>query len=56
MVRSIAGTLLEAGRGKLDTDEMHRIIRAKDRGAAGTSVPGHALFLEEIEYNEKIFI
>jgi len=56
MVRSIVGTLLEAGRGKIDTDEMHRIIRAKDRGVAGTSVPGHALFLEEIEYNDDIYI
>jgi tRNA pseudouridine38-40 synthase len=56
MVRSIAGTLLEAGRGKLDAEGMHRIIRAKDRGAAGMSVPGYALFLEEIEYNGEIFI
>ena len=52
MVRSIVGTLLDAGRGKLDIDGMRRIIEAKDRCAAGTSVPGHALFLEEIEYDE----
>jgi tRNA pseudouridine38-40 synthase len=56
MVRSIVGTLLEAGTGKIDTDRIRRIIEAKDRGAAGTSVPGHALFLEEIEYNDDIFI
>jgi len=56
MVRSIVGTLLEAGKGKLDENGMRRIIEAKDRGAAGTSVPGHALFLEEIEYNDDIFI
>lgn len=57
MVRSIVGTLLEAGRRKLDTDGMRRIIEAKDRCAAGASVPAHALFLEEIEYdNEKIMI
>ena len=55
MVRSIVGTLLEAGRGKLDADGLRKIIEAKDRGAAGTSVPGHALFLEEIEYNNDIF-
>lgn len=55
MVRSIVGTLLEAGRGKLDAEGMRRVIEAKDRGAAGTSVPGHALFLEEIEYNTNIF-
>lgn len=56
MVRSIVGTLLEAGRGKIGVQEMMRIIEAKDRGQAGTSVPAHALFLEEIEYNNDIFI
>lgn len=54
MVRSIVGTLLEAGRGKLDAGGFRKIIEAKDRCAAGISVPGHALFLEEIEYNEDI--
>jgi tRNA pseudouridine38-40 synthase len=56
MVRSIVGTLLDAGQGKLDADGLRRIIKAKDRCAAGISVPGHALFLEEIEYNNEIFI
>lgn len=56
MVRSIVGTLLEAGKGKIDAGEMRRIIEAKDRGEAGISVPGHALFLEEIEYKNDIFI
>lgn len=55
MVRSIVGTLLEAGRGKIDEGDMRSIIEAKDRSAAGTSVPGHALFLEGIEYNNDIF-
>lgn len=56
MVRSIVGTLLEAGRGKLDEAGIRNIIEAKDRSAAGISVPGHALFLEEIEYPSDIFI
>lgn len=55
MVRAIVGTLLEAGRGKLDEAGMRRIIEAKDRGVAGCSVPGNALFLEEIEYPDEIF-
>lgn len=54
MVRSVVGTLLEAGRGKIDADGMRHIIEAKDRGVAGTSVPGHALFLEDIEYDNSI--
>jgi len=55
MVRSIVGTLLEAGRGKIGPEDMRRIIEAKDRGEAGTSVPAQALFLEDIEYNDNIF-
>lgn len=56
MVRAIVGTLLEAGRGKLDENGMRRIIEAKDRCTAGFSVPGNALFLEEVEYPEDIFM
>lgn len=56
MVRAIVGTLLEAGRGKLNEEGMRRVIEAKDRGVAGLSVPGNALFLEEIEYPDHIFI
>lgn len=55
MVRSIVGTLLDAGRGKIGVNEMRAIIEAKDRGRAGFSAPGHALFLEDVEYNDDIF-
>jgi len=55
MVRAIVGTLLEVGRGKMDEAGFRRVIEAKDRGKAGTSVPGHALFLVGIEYPETIF-
>ncbi|MDL2265920.1 tRNA pseudouridine(38-40) synthase TruA [Parabacteroides sp. OttesenSCG-928-G21] len=56
MVRAIVGTLLEVGRGKLSIDGFREVIEAKDRGQAGTSVPGHALFLEHITYPEEVFI
>lgn len=55
MVRSIVGTLLLAGKHKIDVSQMREIIEAQDRGKAGSSVPGHALFLEEIEYPKEIF-
>ena len=55
MVRAIVGTLIEAGRGNLDERGMRNIINAKNRQVAGCSVPGHALFLEEIEYPDSIF-
>ena len=56
MVRAIVGTLLESGRGKLNEIGLRRIIEAKDRGVAGTSVPANALFLEEVEYPNDIFL
>ena len=56
MVRSIVGTLLQAGRGKLDEKGFREIIAAKDRRVAGESAPGHALFLEKVEYPEGIWV
>ncbi len=55
MVRAIVGTLLEVGRGKMDIAGFRQVIEAKDRGKAGVSVPGHALFLVGIEYPDTIF-
>ena len=55
MVRAIVGTLLDVGRGTLSIDGFRQIIEKKDRCAAGTSVPGHALFLADITYPEEIF-
>jgi len=50
MVRSITGTLLDVGRGKLDPDGFRKIVEAKDRGKAGSSAPAKGLFLVEIGY------
>jgi tRNA pseudouridine38-40 synthase len=55
MVRAIVGTLLEVGRGKMTVDGFRRVIEQKDRGKAGTSVPGQALFLVDVAYPEEIF-
>ncbi|GHT14053.1 tRNA pseudouridine synthase A [Bacteroidia bacterium] len=55
MVRAIVGTLLEVGRGKLSVAGFRQIIESKDRGKAGTSAPGNALFLTNIEYPESVF-
>lgn len=56
MVRAIVGTLIDIGFGKLDMDEFEKIIAARDRCRAGTSVPAKGLFLVDIEYPEEIFI
>lgn len=55
MVRAIVGTLLEVGRGKLTPDGLRRVIEEKNRCSAGTSVPGHALYLVDITYPEELF-
>ena len=34
------------GRGKMTVDEFRKVIEDKDRCSAGSSVPGHALFLD----------
>lgn len=52
MVRAIVGTMLEIGQGKLDRENLRQIIESKNRCSAGTSVPGNALFLYDIEYDK----
>lgn len=56
MVRAIVGTLIEIGLGKLDINDFHDIIKSQDRGRAGASVPGHALYLTAVTYPKTLFI
>lgn len=56
MVRAIVGTLLEVGRGRLTVDGFRGVIEQRNRCSAGTSVPGHALFLTDIEYPDGLFL
>lgn len=50
MVRAVTGTLVEVGRGKMTLDGFARVIEAKDRCAAATSMPACALTLWEVKY------
>lgn len=50
MVRAVVGTLVDVGRGKLTIPQFADIIAARNRCAAGTSMPGHALFLWQVDY------
>ncbi len=50
MVRSVTGTLLDVGRGKLSIDGLREIIEKKNRCAAGVSMPACGLFLTKVEY------
>jgi tRNA pseudouridine38-40 synthase len=51
MVRSIVGTLVYVGLGKISKADVQNIIESKDRKKAGFSVPAHGLYLTEIKYD-----
>jgi tRNA pseudouridine38-40 synthase len=50
MVRSLVGTLLAVGDGKLDPEAMSDVLEARDRSAAGPVAPPHGLTLERVLY------
>jgi len=50
MVRSIAGTLLAAGRGELDAKHIARAINEGDRSLAGATAPACGLTLLSVRY------
>ena len=50
MVRNIAGTLLEIGRGHFQKGSMQRILESKDRRLAGPTLPAKGLCLVKIKY------
>ena len=52
MVRILAGTLLDIGRGHLEEADMPRILQAKNRNEAGPTAPAHGLTLLSIRYPE----
>ena len=51
MVRAIVGTMVEIGSGKIQPEDLRRIIEEKNRNAAGTSAPAQGLFLVDVGYN-----
>ncbi|HXH28997.1 MAG TPA: tRNA pseudouridine(38-40) synthase TruA [Candidatus Polarisedimenticolia bacterium] len=52
MVRTIAGTLVDVGRGRREAGDMTAILRARDRRAAGPCAPARGLVLERVFYGE----
>ena len=50
MVRSITGTLIDIGRGRIAAGEMPAILAGRDRSAAGSLAPPHGLCLYEVGY------
>jgi tRNA pseudouridine38-40 synthase len=50
MVRSIIGTLLEVGKGKMTITEFKRVSRSGIRSLAGATVPAKGLCLLKVKY------
>lgn len=51
MVRAIVGTMVEIGKGKLNSEDLRKIIEEKNRNSAGSSAPAQGLFLVDVGYN-----
>ncbi len=50
MVRNILGTLVDVGRGKIDSNLFAGIFNAKDRTKAAITAPPQGLFLRDVFY------
>ena len=49
-VRNTVGVLLEVGAGRINVDEVRRIMEARQAGLAGPTVPARGLYLMRINY------
>lgn len=52
MVRIIAGTLIEVGRGRMNPDAVKEILSSKDRKKAGSTAKPQGLILWKVSYKE----
>lgn len=53
MVRIVAGTLVEVGRGKMLPDDVSKAIESRDRRRAGPTLPPTGLCLEWVRYDDR---
>ncbi|MEW6622276.1 MAG: tRNA pseudouridine(38-40) synthase TruA [Bacillota bacterium] len=53
MVRIIAGTLLEIGRGSMEPAHFKEVLQGKDRGLAGPTAQAKGLCLIRVDYEEE---
>ncbi|MCG2794096.1 MAG: tRNA pseudouridine(38-40) synthase TruA [Weeksellaceae bacterium] len=51
MVRAIVGTMVEIGTGKLQPNDLRKIIEDQSRTSAGVSAPAQGLFLVDVGYD-----
>ena len=55
MVRNIAGTLLDVGRGRLEPGAVRRALASGERTDAGPTAPAEGLYLLRVLYDEPVF-
>lgn len=55
MVRSVTGTLVDVGRGKVSAEEFGDIVLSRDLSRATNSAPAQGLFLTDVKYPEVVF-
>jgi len=55
MVRALAGTLLEVGRGRLTPEQVRAALEGRRREAAGPTAPAEGLYLVSVRYAEPVF-
>jgi tRNA U38,U39,U40 pseudouridine synthase TruA len=53
MIRRITGTLVEAGRGKLDAAAIRRMLESRTREPARWTAPPSGLFLDRVTYPDR---
>lgn len=54
MVRAIAGTLIQVGKGRLDPEAVAAILASKDRSQAGPTAPAAGLYMLSVRYPEPL--
>ena len=55
MVRAIAGTLINVGRGFWPESQVEAVLNAEDRTVAGPTAPAQGLFLMRVTYEDSSF-
>jgi len=50
MVRNLVGTFILVGKGTLRSEDVTRILEARNRSAAGATAPASGLYLVNVEY------
>ncbi|MGH9708448.1 MAG: hypothetical protein ACRD5R_16990, partial [Candidatus Acidiferrales bacterium] len=50
MVRKIAGTLLDVGRGRIAPSDIPKIFEMRDRSRSGPTLPPEGLYLISLEF------